>query len=185
MTWRAVNSYGIKISHRSYDCAGLNPYRRQHSGVTAKKGLWEVHHDPYDVSRIWVRNHHDGGWITVPWTHLKPRPAPFGELAWDHARQMLARRGESPATEAEIADAVDALLDRAGKRPAGDRPPAGRRAAGPGPPRTRQARLAAPAAGDRPSRGATSPTNRARRRHRRQGDPARIFDPFAEASKRW
>ena len=33
---------------------------------TAKKGLWEVHHDPYDVSRVWVRNHRDGGWIPAP-----------------------------------------------------------------------------------------------------------------------
>ena len=39
-TWRAVNSYGVKIGHRRYDCRALNPYRRQHSGVTAKKGLW-------------------------------------------------------------------------------------------------------------------------------------------------
>jgi putative transposase len=42
-TWRTVNSYGVKIGHRRYDCGALNPYRRQHSGVTAKKGLWEVH----------------------------------------------------------------------------------------------------------------------------------------------
>jgi transposase InsO family protein len=102
-TWRVINSYGIKISHRRYDCKALNPYRRQHSGVTAKKGLWEVHRDPYDVSRIWVRNHHDGGWILAPWTYLKGRPAPFGEQAWDHARQVLARRGDDPATETEIA----------------------------------------------------------------------------------
>ena len=33
------------------------------SGVTARKGLWEVHYDPYDVTRIWVRNHHESGWI--------------------------------------------------------------------------------------------------------------------------
>ncbi len=53
-TWRVINSYGIKISRRSYDGKALNPYRRQHSGVTARKGLWEVHYDPYDVTRIWV-----------------------------------------------------------------------------------------------------------------------------------
>jgi putative transposase len=76
-TWRAVNSYGVKIGHRRYDCRALNPYRRQHSGVTAKKGLWEVHRDPYDVSRVWVRNHRDGGWILVPWTYLKGRRSRF------------------------------------------------------------------------------------------------------------
>jgi putative transposase len=111
--WRAVNAYGVKIRHRTYDCKALNPCRRQHSGVNARKGLWEVHYDPYDVTRVWVRNHHDGGWIQVPWTHLGTGPAPFGEQAWDHARQMLARRGHDRATEAEIARTAEELLDKA------------------------------------------------------------------------
>ena len=115
--WQAINSYGIKISHRVYDSAELNPWRRQPSGVTAKKNLWEVHHDPYDVSQVWVRNHHQGGWITATWKHLDSAPAPFGELAWDHARQHLAAQGRR-ATEAEIAQAVAALLQRAGGGPA-------------------------------------------------------------------
>jgi len=107
--WRVVNDYGIKIKRRTYDSTELAPFRRQHSGVTAKKGLWEVHHDPYDVSRIWVRNHHaDGKWIQATWKHLRRVPVPFGELAWDHASQGLPK-----ATEAEIADAVSALLAKA------------------------------------------------------------------------
>lgn len=44
--WRVINAYGVKIRHRTYDCKALNPYRRQHSGVNARKGLWEVHYDP-------------------------------------------------------------------------------------------------------------------------------------------
>ena len=44
--WRAVNAYGIKISHRTYDAEELNPIRQQKSGVTGRKGQWEVHHDP-------------------------------------------------------------------------------------------------------------------------------------------
>ncbi|WP_433192145.1 Mu transposase C-terminal domain-containing protein [Nocardia sp. CA-107356] len=115
--WRAINAYGVKIAHRTYDCAELTPYRRQHSGVNARKGLWEVHYDPYDVTRIWVRNHRDGGWIQAPWTHLRADPTPFGEQAWDHARQMLARRGTDPATEAEIAAAAAQLLDTAEQGP--------------------------------------------------------------------
>lgn len=35
---------------------------------------------------------------------------------------MLARRGHDPATEAEIAQAVEALLDKAEHGPAGDKP---------------------------------------------------------------
>ena len=113
-TWRAVNAYGIRIARRVYDGAELNPLRMQHSGVASRKGLWEVYRDPYDISRVWVRDHWDGGWITVFWTQLHRVAAPFGELAWDHARKSLPA-----ATEAELADAVDDLLTRAGQGPAG------------------------------------------------------------------
>lgn len=122
MRWRAINSYGVKIAHRTYDCAELTPYRRQHSGVNERKGLWEIHYDPHDVTRVWVRNHHDGGWIQAPWTHLRTTPAPFGEQAWDHARKTLARRGLDPATEAEIAAAAAALLDTAEQGPRREKP---------------------------------------------------------------
>ena len=116
--WRAVNAYGIKISRRVYDGKELNPLRMQHSGVTARKGLHEVHYDPYDISRVWVRDHWNGGWITVFWTQLHRVAAPFGELAWDHARKLLP-----DAAEAELADAVEDLLTRAGQGP-GDVPAA-------------------------------------------------------------
>ena len=53
VTWRAINDYGIRIEYRTYDTDHrahgrdeLAPYRRQHSGVAAKRGLWEVHYDP-------------------------------------------------------------------------------------------------------------------------------------------
>lgn len=116
--WRAVNSYGITINHRRYDARALNPYRRMSSGVSSRNGRWEVHYDPYDVSRVWIRNHHDGGWITAMWTYLNTAPAPFGETAWRQAQQILARRGQDPTNEADIAAAVAALLDKAEAGPA-------------------------------------------------------------------
>lgn len=102
-----MNDYGIKIKRRTYD--GPDLIRREHSGVVEKKGLWEVHHDPYDISRIWVRNHHgEGEWLEATWKHLRHAPVPFGELAWEHAAQGLPE-----GTETEIADAAAALLTRA------------------------------------------------------------------------
>ena len=176
-TWRAVNAYGIRISRRVYDGKELNPLRMQHSGVTARKGLWEVHRDPCDISRIWVRDHWNGGWITVFWTQLHRVAAPFGELAWDHARKLMPA-----ATEAELADAVEDLLTRAGQGP-GDVPAAASakrerrvaartRAAGPSMP-------AGPEPEDEPA--AAEPDGEA-------GDgeaivPMPIFDPFREAEK--
>jgi putative transposase len=115
--WRVINSYGVKIGLRTYDSGELNPYRRQHSGIEAKGGRWEARFDPYDISRVWIRNHHHGGWLTATWTHLRTAPVPFGEHAWNHARKLLAARGSDPATEAEIAAAAAGLLDRAEKGP--------------------------------------------------------------------
>lgn len=118
VTWRKINAYGVKIGNRTYDCKALSPYRRQHSGVDAKNGSWEVRFDPHDITRVWVRDHlGDGGWILAPWTHLRAAPAPFGEQAWDQARKILARRGQDPATEEEIARAAAALLDKAEQGP--------------------------------------------------------------------
>ncbi|MER7408092.1 Mu transposase C-terminal domain-containing protein [Streptomyces sp. NPDC000070] len=119
--WQAINAYGIRINHRTYDSPELNPLRRQHSGVAQKKGLWEVHYDPYDVSRIWVRDRRSerGRWITVFWKHLRRVGVPFGEMAWDHARQQVPG-----GSEEQIADAAAALLKRAhdGPGPGKDRP---------------------------------------------------------------
>ncbi len=116
--WRAVNAYGIKISHRTYDAPELNPIRQQRSGVAARKGLWEVRHDPYDVSRVFVRG--PGGWITCPWKYLEKVLAPFGELAWDHVSGRLAAQGQPGPSELERAQAVDDLLRRAYHGPPDD-----------------------------------------------------------------
>jgi len=188
--WQAINAYGIKINHRVYDSAELNPWRRQPSGVTARKNLWEVHHDPYDVSQIWVRNHHQGGWIAATWKHLGSVPAPFGELAWDHARQHLAAQGRQ-ATEAEITQAVAALLQRAGHGPAQD----GERA---GKPSKREQRVAARTkataapAWPRPGPPAPQPAQQdvdtaedADTGSRAEVVPLRVFDARQEASRWW
>ncbi|MGO4584263.1 Mu transposase C-terminal domain-containing protein [Arthrobacter sp. 2RAF6] len=114
---RVINSYGIKIRHRIYDAKELNPYRGQASGIKALNQLWEIHYDPYDITRIWIRNHHDGGWITAYWRHLNAAPQPFGEAIWERGRQIVAERGVTGPSQATIAAAVDDLLDRASPAP--------------------------------------------------------------------
>jgi hypothetical protein len=139
-----------------------------------------VHYDPYDVSRIWVRDHWDGGWITVFWTQLHRVAAPFGELAWDHARKRMPH-----ASETELADAVEDLLTRAGHGPAGpdrlstrDRRVAARTAAvrsslaDPGPPGTAEEHEPDDEHGDQAGAGTGIV-------------PMPIFDPFREAEKWW
>jgi hypothetical protein len=178
--WRAVNAYGIKLNRRSYDSEALNPMRLQPSGVREKKDLWEVHHDPYDVSRIHVRG--PDGWITVLWKHLDRVPLPFGELAWDHAR-----RGLPHGTEEEIAEAVAALLRHAHHGPEQEKPKMSRRdrrvAA-----RTKATTPPATPIGEQPTPDAITQPEPGPA----DGDtplakviPLGIFDPFAEADKRW
>jgi hypothetical protein len=206
--WRAVNAYGIKIAHRTYDAAELNPIRQQKSGVAVRKGLWEVHHDPYDVSKVFVRG--PGGWITCPWKYLDRVPVPFGELAWDHVSGQLAGQGRSGASELERAQAVDELLRRAyhgppAQTPEADAGPAGEAIAGTAGARSRPRGGTKPAARDRrvaartratPARGTDavipaggeddgSRTLSADDRPVAKVIPLGIFDPFEEARKRW
>jgi len=183
--WHAVNAYGIKVNRRTYDSDTLNPFRQQPSGVKAHKNLWEIHHDPYDVSRIWVRDHWNGGWITVFWTQLHRVAAPFGELAWDHARSR-----QPGATEAELADAVDTLLRRAADGPAGPGeetrpetiPRRDRRVAA----RTRAAQpLPVPPTGQDQDTAGSAQVDDSGDGQLADVIPMPIFDPFAEADKPW
>lgn len=109
--WRQINAYGIRIGYRTYDCPELGAYRLQHSGVTARRGLWEVHYDPYDASKVFLRT--PDGWVTVPWTHLPMVSAPFAEFTWRHARKLTAQRGGDDTNETDVAKVLDDLLTRA------------------------------------------------------------------------
>jgi transposase InsO family protein len=180
--WRRVNAYGIRLARRSYDSEELNPLRMQPSGIRDHGDRWEVRHDPYDVSKIHVRG--PDGWITVFWKHLDRAPLPFGELAWDHARRSLGRE----AAEEQVADAVAALLRRANAGPGQQEKPEmskrDRRVAA-------RTKAAAPA-GDRNRPGPQAPAEPAQPATGKSGDeplakviPMKIFDPFAEADKRW
>jgi hypothetical protein len=173
--WRAINAYGIRIDYRTYDCPELGPFRLQHSGVTARRGLWEVHYDPYDVTAVFVRT--PDGWITAGWTHLPMVSAPFAEFTWRHARTLAAERGVDDRNETEVARVLDDLLTRAQAGPVDKR--SDRVAA-----RTRVA-----AAAHRPPTPETDPE--AERGDRDDGAgtematviPFGIFDADAEAAK--
>jgi putative transposase len=182
--WRAVNAYGIKLNWRTYDRVDgeLDQLRLTPSGIKERRSLWEIRHDPYDVSRIHVRG--PDGWITAFWKHLNRVPMPFGELAWDHARRSLG----PGAGEEEIADAVAALLRRAGKGPGEDGKPAlskrDRRVAA-------RTKAAAPEDPQPVPAGPEPPSPEAAAEQAADSEPLAkvipmpIFDPFAEADKPW
>ncbi|MEV0217729.1 helix-turn-helix domain-containing protein [Micromonospora sp. ALFpr18c] len=119
--WRAIGDGGIQIDYRTYNCGELRPYARKNSGVTSRAGRWEVHYDPYDVSRIWVRNHHHGGWITVPWTHHSVVGQPFADFTWRASRKIAAQRGLDDTNEMAVSVILAALLRRAEEGPGSGR----------------------------------------------------------------
>lgn len=119
--WRTITDTGIQIEYRTYNSAQLRQWAGQSSGVTAKGGRWEVHHDPYDVSRVWVRNHHGRGWITAPWTHHTVVGQPFADFTWRASRKIAAQRGVDDTNEMAVAVILAALLRRAETGPGTDR----------------------------------------------------------------
>jgi transposase InsO family protein len=116
-SWRAVNDYGIRLQGRTYDAKALGPLRRRDSGVIAKRGLWQVHYDPYDPAQVWVRDHRGGGFIAATWTHLPMVTAPFADYTWRHAQRIADDRG-SGDPETAAARALSDLLATAGNGPA-------------------------------------------------------------------
>ena len=113
--WRSINDYGVRNDNRTYDAAGLGKYRRQSSGVIARRGLWQVHHDPYDLSTVWVRDHRAGGWITANWRHARMIGQPFTDVLWRQARRQVAATGADDSNETAVAAALDELFRRANR----------------------------------------------------------------------
>ncbi len=181
--WRSIQDYGIRLEHRTYDAEALNPYRRLPSGVRAKQHRWGVHYDPYDLSQVWVRNHHDGGWITVPWTHQGLLRQPFADFTWRAARKLLAERGGNPTDETAITAVLAELLARGESGPSRAQRTAARTrtTSQPSWPRPAQAEPAdqddQAEEPDRPEQGTDAPAAKV--------VPLGIFDPYQEASKRW
>jgi hypothetical protein len=119
--WRAITDAGVQIDYRTYNSPELRLWAGQSSGVSSKGGRWEIHHDPYDVSRIWVRNHHGTGWITAGWTHQSVVSQPFADFTWRASRKIAAQRGVDDTNEMAVAVILAALLRRAETGPGTDR----------------------------------------------------------------
>ncbi|MEV4049625.1 Mu transposase C-terminal domain-containing protein [Amycolatopsis sp. NPDC049688] len=175
VAWRRIGADGIHLDHRTYDSKHLNPLRHQHSGNTTQDGRWPVHHDPYDLSTVWIRDTATGGWITAQWTHAHLVGRPFADFTWRAARKIVSDRGGDPTHQAAVAAALDTLLTLADRGPTGQR-----RAAA----RTRSAPSGLPAA----ELGALRPSPRDEAPAMEDLAPSRlaevipfgVFDPAAE-----
>ncbi|BET45060.1 DDE-type integrase/transposase/recombinase [Kitasatospora aureofaciens] len=109
--WQAITDTGIRFDYRTYDSDALNGHRGQDSGVTARGGLWEVHYNPYDPVRIWVRL--PEGFREVPWIHATSVSLPFTHHVWEHICKTVAPTASRDEHEAELAQALNDFLKRA------------------------------------------------------------------------
>ncbi|WP_438453351.1 transposase [Streptomyces asiaticus] len=109
--WQPITDAGIRFGYRTYDDECLNDHRGQHSGVRSHNGRWEVHYNPYDPVRIWVRL--PDGFREVPWIHATSVSLPFTHHVWEHICKVVTRTGSREEHEAELALALDSFLKRA------------------------------------------------------------------------
>jgi transposase InsO family protein len=112
--WQPITDAGIRFGYRTYDDPCLNGHRGQHSGVASQKGLWEVHYNPYDPARIWVRL--PNGFVEVAWIHATSVSLPFTHHVWEHICKVVERTGSREEHEAELVLALDAFLKRAARK---------------------------------------------------------------------
>jgi hypothetical protein len=109
--WQPITDDGIRFDYRTYDHPVLNDHRGQRSGHATQDGKWEVHHNPYDPTRIWVRL--PDGFAEVPWIHATLVSQPFTDFTWNHIRKTIQRTASREEHEQELAQALDTLLQRA------------------------------------------------------------------------
>ncbi|MBT2472582.1 DDE-type integrase/transposase/recombinase [Streptomyces sp. ISL-66] len=110
--WHKITDRGIRISHRTYDNAILNPLRGQPSDIHARSGKWEVHHNPHDARQVWIRLP-DGHLAEIGWIHRDHVHQPFNDHLWQHLKTEVEHRGDSEQYESDLAGALQAILTRA------------------------------------------------------------------------
>ncbi|MEU9255485.1 hypothetical protein AB0D66_27020 [Streptomyces sp. NPDC048270] len=104
----AIGDEGIRFEYRTYDSRALNKHRHR---STAADGKWEVHHNPYEPWRCWVRL--PDGWEPADWIHQGLVSKPFTDTAWRHIRSVVTRRTHRAEHEEHLARHLDELLRRA------------------------------------------------------------------------
>ena len=169
---------------RTYDDQALNPLRHQRSGVRHRKDLWESGSIPTMCRACGSVTTGGAAGSRCCGKRVRRRRS-FGEL-----RLGSHRQARPDAAEEELANAVADLLERPqslGPTGGGD----GLSREGPARRRPDQGQPAGPASSPAPRhrrRPGGEPGQRRRQppgEHSPQVIPMPIFDPFAEADKRW
>ncbi|MFE0116789.1 Mu transposase C-terminal domain-containing protein [[Kitasatospora] papulosa] len=118
-TWVTVTEKGIRINNRTYDSRALNPYRGKLSGWPGKGQRWPVRHHPHQPEKVWLQSGPTGEWKEAEFVYQRLIGDAWTEQVWDLATAVHLERGGSTRNEMGIAREVQAMLQRAGRGPAG------------------------------------------------------------------
>ena len=112
LEWRSIQPYGINFDSLTYDADDLHPLRGRKSGLRgAAAGRWEVRYDPYDMSRIWVRDHKAGRWITAHWTLGAKSAQPYSREILREARKAVGVESDRPLSGIDILAEVSRIQE--------------------------------------------------------------------------
>jgi transposase InsO family protein len=103
--WRKIHHYGVQIGSRRYNAPVLAPFRGASSRYPG--GLWPVHVDPDDVTRVYFNDPASGTWHTLRWEHAPVVAMPLSEDALGFARRLAAGKYRFPDDRIAVADLLE------------------------------------------------------------------------------
>lgn len=111
--WRTIQHYGVEMRGLRYNGSILGDYRNvtsPYGGV--HKGKWPFRYDPRDLSRVFFFDSYSDRWHELRWIHDAGERHPFNEATLSFAKSLLISRGGNVKSIDEVAESLNALLNR-------------------------------------------------------------------------
>ncbi|MCP1638276.1 Mu transposase C-terminal domain-containing protein [Kerstersia gyiorum] len=105
VVWRTLRREGVVIDHIHYFCDALKPWIER--SETPERLL--IRRDPRDLSRIYILDDRDGGYLEVPYRELSRPPVSL----WEHrlARARLRQRRQTEWDERVLFAAIEEMRE--------------------------------------------------------------------------
>ncbi|WP_245519358.1 Mu transposase C-terminal domain-containing protein [Neorhizobium sp. JUb45] len=105
VVWRTLRREGVVIDHIHYFCDALKPWIER----SAMPERLLIRRDPRDLSRIYILDDRDGGYLEVPYRELSRPPVSL----WEHrlARARLRQRRQTEWDERVLFAAIEEMRE--------------------------------------------------------------------------
>lgn len=107
---RKFTHYGVNVGGLRYNGDIVAKYRDRSRSSVRDKRTWPFFVNPDDLTRIYFHDPDDSSWHTLYWQHASASTMPFSLDALEFAKKIALE----PRNEVDVAEALDALLDRWG-----------------------------------------------------------------------